>query len=211
MGSQGAYSDAESPEDTVFDHLVPEISIEHEQREIEEDNEEGEYEEEADVAQRTDRSQDRDVVCGYSTEEHHEDENEMNDSIRTEKSHHQVHDDHSGHLPTVEITTNWQEVAYEWAARQTGSGQMEQDIQTTSDHLGPRPASPDSQTTGEFFTPLTSPLHSGTGTPALSDHEQMEEVGSGSEYVDAGDAMPVEGNGTVMSLPEEDGKTVTSS
>ena len=72
--------------------------------------------------------------------------------------------------------------------------------------LDVRPASPDSETTGEFFTPLVTPLHSQTGTPAQSE----ENLTSGSElYEDAGEATPVKGNTTpVVELSAQDGKKV---
>ena len=104
----------------------------------------------------------------------------------------------------VEIKTTWHEVAHEWANTGDMNEQPLQDTYPPKVLLDVRPASPDSETTGEFFTPLVTPLHSQTGTPAQSE----ENLTSGSElYEDAGEATPVKGNTTpVVDLSAQDGK-----
>ena len=104
----------------------------------------------------------------------------------------------------IEIKTTWHEVAHEWANTGDMNEQPLQDTCPPKVLLDVRPASPDSETTGEFFTPLVTPLHSQTGTPAQSE----ENLTSGSElYEDAGEATPVKGNTTpVVELSAQDGK-----
>ena len=104
----------------------------------------------------------------------------------------------------IEIKTTWHEVAHEWANTGDMNEQPLQDTYPPKVLLDVRPASPDSETTGEFFTPLVTPLHSQTGTPAQSE----ENLTSGSElYEDAGEATPVKGNTTpVVELSAQDGK-----
>ena len=104
----------------------------------------------------------------------------------------------------VEIKTTWHEVAHEWANTGDMNEQPLQDTYPPKVLLDVRPASPDSETTGEFFTPLVTPLHSQPGTPAQSE----ENLTSGSElYEDAGEATPVKGNTTpVVDLSAQDGK-----
>ena len=106
----------------------------------------------------------------------------------------------------IEIKTTWHEVAHEWANTGDMNEQPLQDTYPPKVLLDVRPASPDSETTGEFFTPLVTPLHSQTGTPAQSE----ENLTSGSElYEDAGEATPVKGNTTpVVELSAQDGKKV---
>ena len=106
----------------------------------------------------------------------------------------------------IEIKTTWHEVAHEWANTGDMNEQPLQDTYPPKVLLDVRPASPDSETTGEFFTPLVTPLHSQTGTPAQSE----ENLTSGSElYEDADEATPVKGNTTpVVELSAQDGKKV---
>ena len=109
--------------------------------------------------------------------------------------------------PVVEVKTRWHEVADEWGGTGDSYDQPAPDSYLHKQLLGVRSVSPDSETTGEFFTPLTTPLHSGTGTPALSDYGQSEGMGSSSDvYEDAGDATPVEDDRTPVSELEKDGK-----
>lgn len=109
--------------------------------------------------------------------------------------------------PVVEVKTRWHEVADEWGGTGDSYDQPAPDSYLHKQLLSVRPVSPDSETTGEFFTPLTTPLHSGAGTPALSDYGQSEGMGSSSDvYEDAGDVTPVEGDRTPVSKLEKDGK-----
>ena len=122
--------------------------------------------------------------------------------IETEQSGHSREDRRHG--AAVEIKTTWHEVAHEWANTGDINEQPTQDTYPPKVLLDVRPASPDSETTGEFFTPLVTPLHSQTGTPAWSE----ENLTSGSElYEDAGEATPFKGNTTpVVELSAQDGK-----
>lgn len=149
------------------------------------------------------------IANGYSLEEaqdYKEKVNDWNDDKEVEESA------HSGEQfkdqPVVEVKTKWHEVAHEWGG--TAGDSYEHPASGTYPHkqlLEVRSASPDSETTGEFFTPLTTPLHSGTGTPALSDYGQSEGQGSSSDiYEDAGDATPIEGDRTPVTELEQDGK-----
>lgn len=124
--------------------------------------------------------------------------------IETEESGHRSEDRKPE--AAVEIKTTWHEVAHEWANTGDMNEQPLQDTYPPKVLLDVRPASPDSETTGEFFTPLVTPLHSQTGTPAQSE----ENLTSGSElYEDAGEATPVKGNTTpVVELSAQDGKKV---
>ena len=107
----------------------------------------------------------------------------------------------------VEVKTKWHEVADEWGGTGDSYDQPAPDSYLHKQLISVRSVSPDSETTGEFFTPLTTPLHSGTGTPALSDYGQSEGMGSSSDvYEDAGDATPVEGGRTPVSELHKDGK-----
>ena len=122
--------------------------------------------------------------------------------IETEESGHRSEDRKPE--AAIEIKTTWHEVAHEWANTGDMNEQPLQDTYPPKVLLDVRPASPDSETTGEFFTPLVTPLHSQTGTPAQSE----ENLTSGSElYEDAGEATPVKGNTTpVVELSAQDGK-----
>ena len=122
--------------------------------------------------------------------------------LETKESGHRGED--RRHEAAVEIKTTWHEVAHEWANTGDMNEQPLQDTYPPKVLLDVRPASPDSETTGEFFTPLVTPLHSQTGTPAQSE----ENLTSGSElYEDAGEATPVKGNTTpVVELSAQDGK-----
>ena len=188
-------------EDTVFDHLV-----------IEDDNNVGVKEEideqvnEHNVPQWANHTHgDDDGVNGYNEEEGQYFEDKVNNwDIEREQS--RSHSEQVNSESSVEVKTSWHEIAHEWG--QTGSSA--QDVYPPKHLLDVRAASPDSSvTTGEFFTPLATPVHSGTGTPALSEHGQSEDgMGSGSDiFVDAGEATPVEGDRTpVAELSEQDGK-----
>lgn len=110
----------------------------------------------------------------------------------------------------VEIKTSWHEVAHEWG----GIDQPVSDTYLQNKFLSVRSASPDSETTGEFFTPLTTPLQSGPGTPALSDYGVSEGMGSGSTsdvFEDAGDVTPMQGARTPVLELDEDGKQLLMS
>lgn len=197
---------AEIPEETVFEHLVNQDDDEAETKEEEIDEEINEQ----DVPQWTNHVHEHDDVNGYTKDKaQNYVEKVKNWDIEQEQS---TQDSEQGKdEPTVEVKTTWHEVAQEWA--ETDNDYERPAAHTThpqKQFLNVRPASPDSETTGEFFTPLATPLHSETGTPALSEHGQSEEMTSGSEmYEDAGEATPIEGDRTpVAELLEQDGKKV---
>lgn len=198
-----------SEEDTVFDHLANE-----------DDNKAG-IEKEMDeqinerhISEWPNHTHDDDAaVNGYNEEEVEDNEEKVNNwEIEREQS--RDNSEQVNSEPIVEVKTAWHEVAHEWG--QTRSQDYDhssaQDTFPPKHLLNVRSASPDSSvTTGEFFTPLASPLHSGTGTPTLSEHGQSEDgTGSGSDiFVDAGESTPVEGDRTpVAELSEQDGKEV---
>ena len=198
--------DMDVPEETVFDHLVNQDNTRTETTEVMDEeinrndgkqwnnNLHGEY----------------DAMNGYSKDEAQDYQDKVNNwEIEREESEHKSEE--VKHEAAVEIKTKWHEVAHEWAGAGNGYEQPAQGTHPQMAFLDVRSASPDSETTGEFFTPLVTPLHSGTGTPVLSEHGQSEEgLTSGSEmYEDAGDATPKGGDRTpVAELSEEDGKKV---
>lgn len=147
------------------------------------------------------------IANGYSVEDAQGYEEELNDwrNNREEESAH-IDQQPEGH-PVVEVKTKWHEIADEWGGTGDSHDQPAPVGYLHKQLLSVRSTSPDSETTGEFFTPLTTPLHSGTGTPTLSDYGQSEGMGSGSDvYEDAGDTTPVEGDRTPVSELEKDGK-----
>ena len=195
----------EEPEETVFEHLV-----DKDDSGTEIEDEMDEQVNEHDVSHRNHHIHEHDAVNGgYSEEEVQNYEEKVNSwEVDQEES---IHDRGRVNSETsVEIKSSWHEVAHEWAESGSNYDQSPaQDTHAQKQFLNARPASPDSETTGEFFTPLATPLHSGTGTPALSEHGQSEEgMASGSEiFVDAGDTTPIEGDRTpVAEMSEEDGK-----
>ena len=145
-----------------------------------------------------------DISNGYSMEEAQDYEEKVNDWNNDREEEGEKFKDRP---VQVEVKTKWHEVAHEWGG--TGDS-YEQPAPGPYPHkqvLDVRSASPDSEATGEFFTPLTTPLHSGTGTPALSDYGQSEGMGSGSEvFEDAGDTTPTGGDRTPVAELEQDGK-----
>ena len=193
----------EVPEETVFDHLVNQQDDKESESEEEMDEEIDKH----DVPQWANHAHEHDTVDGYSEQEAQGyDEKVNNWEIDREQSRReQVNNE-----PVVEVKTKWHEVAHEWAEAGSDYEHPAQEAHPQKQFLDVRPASPDSETTGEFFTPLATPLHSETATPALSEHEHSEEgMTSGSEYVDAGEATPVEGDRTpVAELSEQDGKKI---
>lgn len=196
----------EEPEETVFEHLVDKDDS-GDEIEDEIDDQVNKHE----MSQGNHHIHEHDAVDGHTEEEAQNYEEKVNNwEVDREES---THDEGRANSETsVEIKSSWHEVAHEWAESGSDYDQSPaQDPHARKQFLNARPASPDSQTTGEFFTPLASPLHSGTGTPALSEHGQSEEgTASGSEiFVDAGDATPIEGDRTpVAEMSEEDGKKV---
>lgn len=193
----------EVPEETVFDHLVNQQDDKESESEEEMDKEIDKH----DVPQWANHAHEHDTVDGYSEPEAQGyDEKVNNWEIDREQSRReQVNNE-----PVVEVKTKWHEVAHEWAEAASDYEHPAQEAHPQKQFLDVRPTSPDSETTGEFFTPLASPLHSEAATPALSEHEHSEEgMTSGSEYVDAGEATPVEGDRTpVAELSEQDGKKI---
>ena len=89
--------------------------------------------------------------------------------------------------PEVVVIADKDEVMYEWleASHETthDKGSLEQETQL----LSVRADSPESGATGEFFTPLTSPLVSGAATPVASEGAYSTE----SDFTDARDSTPV--------------------
>ena len=89
--------------------------------------------------------------------------------------------------PEVVVIADKDEVMYEWleASHEAthDKGSLEQETQL----LSVRADSPESGVTGEFFTPLTSPLVSGAATPVASEGAYSTE----SVFTDARDSTPV--------------------
>ena len=183
-------------EETVFEHLKNRDLC---KIEVDEEAEEGTKEQ--DVADWKANATNGDVIANeYSMEEAQGYEEKVKDWRNDREEESQQPRDH----PVVEVKTKWHEVADEWGGM---DDQPAPDSYLHKQLLSVRSVSPDSETTGEFFTPLTTPLHSGTGTPALSDYGQSEGMGSSSDvYEDAGDATPIEGDRTPVSELEKDGK-----
>lgn len=190
-------------EETVFEHLK---NQDLHKIEVEEEAEEGTTEQNVPDWKANVTNGDA-IANGHSMEEAQGYEEKVKDwrNDREEESSHidQQPKDH----PVVEVKTKWHEVADEWGGTGDSYDQPAPDSYLHKQFLSVRSVSPDSETTGDFFTPLTTPLHSGTGTPALSDYGQSDGMGSSSDvYEDAGDATPVEGDRTPVSEPEKDGK-----
>lgn len=190
-------------EETVFEHLK---NQDHNKTEADEEEEEGMTEQ--DVPGWKANVTHGDVIAnGYSVEEAQGYEEKVND-WRNDREEESVHiGEQPKDQPVVEVKTKWHEVADEWGGTGDSYEQPAPDTYLHKQLLSVRSVSPDSETTGEFFTPLTTPLHSGTGTPALSDYGQSEGMGSSSDvYEDAGDTTPIEGDRTPVSELEKDGK-----
>lgn len=189
--------DADAPEETIFDHLPAKDFSETESEEVNVDKEMVEGEEDDEIATENDLSREEEAQSFEEKVNNWEiDQKRIEDNREPTKKEH-----------NVEVISSWHQVAHEWT--ESGPGNSVQDTQPSKELLDVRPASPDSETTGEFFTPIATPLHSGPATPALSDRGQSEgETGSGSEiFVDAGDATPTKGGATpVIELSEKDGK-----
>lgn len=175
-------------DDTVFEHMKKQDDSDI--REFEDEKEEGE---------------DNDLgYNGYHAQKPLDYEEKVNDWNISRSEESPTHDiEQTKGDPVVEVKSSWHEVAHEW-------GEIEQPVSDTypqNKFLSVRSASPDSETTGEFFTPLTTPIQSGPGTPALSDYGASEGMGSGSTsdvYEDAGDATPIQGARTPVLEVEED-------
>lgn len=191
-------------EETVFEHLKNQA---HNKIGADEETVEGIAEQ--DVPEwTTNHTHGDDIANGYGAEEAQDYEEKVNgwNIHREEES---VYDSKQfKDQPVVEVKTKWHEVAHEWGGTGENDEEPPQDLYPHKQFLNIRPASPDSETTGEFFTPLTTPLHSGTVTPTvLSDYGQSEGRGSGSdEYVDAGSRTPIQGDRTPVAELEQDGK-----
>ena len=215
------FGDADAPEETIFDHLPAKDYSETESEEVNVDKGMIEGKEDDEIATENDLS--REEVQSF--EEKVNDEIATDNDLSREKEEVQsfeekvnnweidqkLIEDNSEETKkedNVQVISSWHQVAYEWT--ESGPGNSAEETQSSKELLNVRPASPDSETTGEFFTPAASPFHSGPATPALSDRGQSEgETGSASEiFEDAGDATPVEGGATpVIELSEKDGKS----
>lgn len=213
------FGDADAPEETIFDHLPAKDYSETESEEVNVDKGMIEGKEDDEIATENDLS--REEVQSF--EEKDNDEISTDNDLSGEKEEVQSFEEKVNNWEidqkliednsevtkkedNVEVISSWHQVAYEWT--ESGPGNSAQETQSSKELLDVRPASPDSETTGEFFTPAASPFHSGPATPALSDRGQSEgETGSASEiFVDAGDATPIEGGATpVIELSEKDG------
>ena len=187
-------------EETVFEHLKN-----RDLRKIEVDEEAEEGTTEQSVPGRKANVTNEDAIAnGHSMEEAQGYEEKVKDWRNGKEEESSLTDQRPNDHPVVEVKTKWHEVADEWGGM---DDQPAPDSYLQKQLLSVRSVSPDSETTGEFFTPLTTPLHSGTGTPALSDYGQSEGMGSSSDvYEDAGDATPVKGDRTPVSELEKDGK-----
>ncbi|XP_015772184.1 PREDICTED: synaptotagmin-like protein 5 [Acropora digitifera] len=213
------FGDADAPEDTIFDHLPAKDYSETESEEVNVDKgmiegkEDDEIATENDVSRGEVQSFEEKVNDEIATENDLSGEKEEVQSFEEKVNNWEIDqkliEDNSEVTKTednVEVISSWHQVAHEWT--ESGPGNSAQDTQSSKELLNVRPVSPDSETTGEFFTPAASPFHSGPATPALSDRGQSEgETGSASEvFVDAGDATPIEGGATpVIELSEKDG------
>ena len=186
-----------APEETVFDHLT--------------DKGNSETESEGNKIEESDDNKDIEVAIddGYTRGEEVQSYEEKVNNWEMDQKQSEDTVEQANKEVNVEVISSWHQVAYEWT--ESGTESPAQDAQSAKHLLDPRPASPDSETTGEFFTPLATPLQSGTATPALSEHGPSEGgTGSGSEiFVDADDATPIEGGTTPVSeLSDKDGKQV---
>lgn len=176
-----------APEETVFDHLT--------------DKGNSETESEGNKIEESDDNRDNGVAIddGYTRGEEVQSYEEKVNNWEMDQKQSEDTVEQANKEVNVEVISSWHQVAYEWT--ESGTESRAQDAQSAKHLLDPRPASPDSETTGEFFTPLATPLQSGTATPALSEHGPSEGgTGSGSEiFVDADDATPIEGGTTPVS------------
>lgn len=191
------FGDADAPEETIFDHLPAKDYSETESEEVNVDKGMIESKEDDEIATENDLSREEVQSFEEKVNNWEIDQKLIEDNSEVTKKE-----------DNVEVISSWHQVAHEWT--ESGPGNSAQDTQSSKELLNVRPASPDSETTGEFFTPAASPFHSGPATPALSDRGQSEgETGSASEiFVDAGDATPIEGGATpVIELSEKDGKS----
>ena len=200
-------------EETVFDHLKKQDLSKIGANEEEKDDV---REHEMPELRRNDAKEEDLAYNGYHVEKTQDYEEKVNDwNVDREEESPAPNSEQTKGDPLVEVKTTWHEVAHEWGGIDDSREQptsYEQPVPNTypqNKFLNVRSASPDSETTGEFFTPLTTPLQSGPGTPALSDYGQSEGWGSGSisdVYEDAGEATPVQGDRTPVLELEEDGK-----
>ena len=193
------FGDVDPPEETIFDHLPAKDYSETESEEVNVDEGMIEGKEDDEIATENDLSREEEEVQSFEEKVNNWeiDQKLIEDNSKVTKKE-----------DNVEVISSWHQVAHEWT--ESGPGNSAQDTQSSKELLDVRPASPDSETTGEFFTPAATPLNSGPATPALSDRGLSEgETGSASEiFVDAGDATPIEGGATpVIELSEKDGKS----
>ena len=216
------FGDVDPPEETIFDHLPAKDYSETESEEVNVDEGMIEGKEDDEIATENDLSREEEV---QSLEEKVNNEIATENDLSREEEEVQSFEEKVNNWEidqkliednskltkkedNVEVISSWHQVAHEWT--ESGPGNSAQDTQSSKELLDVRPASPDSETTGEFFTPAATPLNSGPATPALSDRGLSEgETGSASEiFVDAGDATPIEGGATpVIELSEKDGKS----